>query len=253
MVDRSRLEELRRKHRRGRHRGLAAWAGFPVNAEPRPLVLMGSTVRVGGGFRSREAKLAFLSGAIDSVMPLPVGLLEALSPDGRRRGAMPSVHVVGALRTSAEFNTDRGLISLSAWAVSLREAYGRVYVLDPLVAATAWWPAGLPAHGEDSWQAHLHEDAQTLTVTFDGWAGTDYPRVAVFESDTAVVVEPVAVHRPMPFLDEHNLDGDERVFDHELEVRLGSPLDARVLLGPNGFPIPVVQSGRATTRGDVHA
>jgi hypothetical protein len=57
---------------------LQRWEPFPVDRLPRPLVLTGSPFRFERGFRSGEAKLAFLYGDIRAAVPLPDGLLEVL-------------------------------------------------------------------------------------------------------------------------------------------------------------------------------
>jgi hypothetical protein len=246
MVDRSRLEELRRKHRPRRHPALAMWAEFPIRAEPRPFVFIGPTVVVRGGFYSSQAKAAVLDGAITSNMRMPPGLLEALNPTGHRHQPGVSLEVTGVLRTQAEFLTDRGPRSLPAWSVTFRGSFGRVIVLHPPVAARGWWPDGLPpAARRDDCQAQLLDDGQTLTVTFEGW-GDDYPRLELYESQSAVVFHPVVVAAPMPFLDEHTVMVEPPITRQQLTASLAEPLGARVLLDIDGYPLPVLPAESGT-------
>ncbi len=47
------------------------WANFPVDQIPGPLVLVGPRAIVEQGFKTGEAKLAFVEGAIESSVALP--------------------------------------------------------------------------------------------------------------------------------------------------------------------------------------
>lgn len=50
---------------------LQQWAAFPVSSGLRPLILTGPPTRMDHGFRSGEAKLAFLYGDIQTEVQLP--------------------------------------------------------------------------------------------------------------------------------------------------------------------------------------
>lgn len=182
-----------------------------------------------------------MEGAITSAMPLPLGLPEALNPVGHRRDAGVGLEVTGVLRTEAEFLTDRGPRLLPAWLVTFRDSFGRVIVLDPQVAASGWWPDELlPAVGREDCQAQLHDDGQTLTVTFEGWGDGD-PRVEFYESQSAVVFHPVMGSAPTLALEEHNA---LVVAKYQLTASLAEPLGQRVLLDVDAYPVPVLTERR---------
>jgi hypothetical protein len=129
---------------RGGRRG---WSeSFPVDLRPRPLVLVAPLIII-RGFRSGEAKLAFLYGDIDTAVPLPDGLLELLRENGdepraaaERRRWKVSVLITQAHPDSAEFATDRGKRELPAWTLTGPEVDGPFWVLDPTVASQRWTP-----------------------------------------------------------------------------------------------------------------
>jgi len=56
---------------------LQAWAGFPADRQPRPLVLLGPAARP-GGFPDGHKKMAFLQGAIQAAPGFPGPVLHAL-------------------------------------------------------------------------------------------------------------------------------------------------------------------------------
>jgi hypothetical protein len=95
------------------------WAEFPVDRAPRPLVLVGSRSFVAGGFRSGEAKMAFIDGLFEAGLPVPGPVLASL-PAQRDRAASgrPSpapLVITAAARSETEFWTDRGRRVLPAW------------------------------------------------------------------------------------------------------------------------------------------
>jgi hypothetical protein len=161
------------------------WAGFPVDRLPRPLVLTAPAPRVEGGFRSGEAKLAFVTGLVDSIVPVPDAVLAALRdrPGGGPvppRGTKPLV-IVRALRS----------------------------------------------------QAVLAPDGQTLTFSFVGALPqiVEYAGADAVESDQAVAVVPLATYVGPP-ASIHTAVGWQR----EVQVRLGRPLGARVLVDLDSTP-----------------
>jgi hypothetical protein len=163
---------------------LDLWAAFPVNADPRPLVLSGPTV-LEAGFRTNEAKVAYLNGAIRSDVDIPPEVLTALRPQPRMRRQHPFIRVLAVERSTAEFSTDRGRRSLPAFRVTLEDALEPVFVLDPEVAATAWRPPGVPEFSVST--AVLHADGRSITFAFTGTPRRyeDYPDATVMESETA--------------------------------------------------------------------
>ena len=61
------------RRREQARRGLEAWAGFPADREPRPLVLLGPAARP-GGFPGGQSKLAFLPGAVQAAPGFPAAV-----------------------------------------------------------------------------------------------------------------------------------------------------------------------------------
>ena len=66
---------------------LQRWEAFPVDRAPRPLVLTAPSVGFERGFRSGDAKMAFLHGDIQSAVWLPDGLLDVLRESAHDRTA----------------------------------------------------------------------------------------------------------------------------------------------------------------------
>src|SRR5277367_966756 len=96
-------------------RALDQWAPFPVEKQPRPLVLLDPKVKA-SGFPDGDTKRAFFDRAIEAGPGFPRRVFEAFGSTGRNSS---STHLV---LTNAElqefrFKTDRGTRSLPAWRV----------------------------------------------------------------------------------------------------------------------------------------
>jgi hypothetical protein len=120
-------------------RGLRAWAGFPADREPRPLVLLSPAVRSPSFGTDAGAKLAFVRGGVEAVPGFPAGILHAMRRHRQDAGPPlePLVATTAALVT-AEFLTDRGPRQLPAWEVRAQGVPEPFWVLDPGTS-----PAGL--------------------------------------------------------------------------------------------------------------
>jgi hypothetical protein len=223
------------------------WADFPVDQDPRPLVFTGPITIPVEGFRTVEAKAAFLRGDVEVQGPVPNSVLAIL----RRRGSSgqhsgftsgPLV-ITDATRSETSFSTDRGPCILPAWLFKGRELLGVLWILDPDVAANRWKPSELsgppaPTGG----RAHLavlsriEPDDYTLHFEFIGgppeWV--DYPKSEVIESDHAVAVIPVGLDHGPP--GPHRFVGYRR----EVVVQLRSQLGNRVLINLDASPIAVL-------------
>ena len=185
---------------------LQRWETFPAGLRPRPLVLAGPLTRFERGFRSGAAKLAFLHGDIEAVVPLPDGLLEMLRRSEAGLKAMPGnrarrspLLITRASPGRAGFVTDRGRRELPAWQLGGPDVDGTFWVLDPAVASRRWElpePAppkpfgGLP-HRVAS--AAIEDDDLTVHFTFTGSppSFTEYPAAEAVETDQAIVILPV--------------------------------------------------------------
>lgn len=85
------------------------WAGFPVDAEPRPYVLVQE--RVGeAGYRTVEAKEAFMHGRIRFAPEVPDAAVDALVAGGVQLSpGEPALLIWGAALGRHAFRTDRGV------------------------------------------------------------------------------------------------------------------------------------------------
>jgi len=227
---------------------LQRWEPFPVDRLPRPLVLTGSPFRFERGFRSGEAKLAFLYGDIRAAVPLPDGLLEVLrggedgppAVPGRRRWSSPLL-VTQASPDHAKFGTDRGRREFPAWRLRGPDVDGVFWVLDPAVAATRWEPPepappkpsdGLPHRAVS---ATIDGDDRTLHVTFTGARPeyAEYPAAEVIETSQALVVLPIARDIGPPGW--RATVGCART----VTARLARPLGSRVVVDLDASPVMV--------------
>lgn len=115
-----------------RRAALQLWSKFPADRVPRPVVLLGSRVDSSGGFVTGAAKGAFLSGAIDVAVDVPVGVLETL-PRRRSQFQGSPITVTAANADEADFQTDRGMRRLPAWRLRITGMRTDCLVLDPAI------------------------------------------------------------------------------------------------------------------------
>ncbi|MBY8874526.1 hypothetical protein K7640_22110 [Micromonospora sp. PLK6-60] len=225
---------------------LARWEGFPVHREPRPVVLtaMGVTAleRLRADTRWREV----FDGPGVPHSALPPELVPAAikyCSDVQTGAPRPLARLI---RANGPFATDRGRRELPAWMMYPDDRRWPFIALDPdFEHRMTWRPPGLSACDHE--EAVLAEDGRTLTYRFTGTPTpyADYPYAEVFETDQAVLVEPVEVPRDGP--DSARLDYAE---EREVVVRLAAPLGDRVLIGQAhdpgsatfGSPITVLTS-----------
>jgi hypothetical protein len=156
------------------------WDAFPVDQVPRPIVVAAPGLIEVTGFRSGDAKMAFLSGRVELATRLPqapasvaVDLPEgrftfpALRPDEafasvraqgsptNGDGSSPApVRVTTVTLGFAEFSTDRGRLRLPAW----------LFGGPDLLAPVAW-----PAVGKEAfWRYGERNNAATVALSRDG-------------------------------------------------------------------------------------
>ncbi len=117
---------------------LDEWADFPVAESPRPVVLLDQRLRVGdAGFVDSDTKMAFLEGAVESMVALPAGVLDLFTKN-RRPSTTTPIKIVGLEAVSAPFRTDRGLRQLPAFRIVLTGTRQPCIVLNP--QTNIWWP-----------------------------------------------------------------------------------------------------------------
>ncbi|MCU1426166.1 MAG: putative secreted protein [Actinomycetia bacterium] len=222
---------------------LDAWSSFPLNATPRPLVLLaGSVLAPSGGFANTDDKEAFLSGAITTPAALPlgpdradgyaiVGASDALTTL-RATGTGNATHTLTTTAVrfgSGSFPTDRGSLELPAWLVSFAGVQNPAAVL--AVDRAAQFIPPHPSDQPSQFGATTTLDAGKLVLHFVGAAPGTGPCTAdyaahVVEGATAVVVGIEAIR--------HETSGTGSCvavgYSRETTITLSSPLGARVLV-----------------------
>jgi len=233
---------------------LQAWAAFPVNASPRPLVVEpGSTDGPRGVYGDGNTKLALIGGAFDRPAHLPAGPATAdgypiISADQAFDLLHPHAGAIAGIRLTltearlgtASFGTDRGNRMLPAWLFSFARVEGPISVL-AVAPAARWFPSGLSpgGGGQPYWAgALLGPDHRTLTVSFigaqseTGSCGVRY-EVKLTESPTAVMVTRISHSNESTAM--CTLVG----FVRHASATLKTPLGARVLVDDLGYPMGV--------------
>jgi hypothetical protein len=238
-------------------RALRLWSGFPVNASPRPLILLGNQVDVpSGGFPDDSTKIAFGDGDINTPETFPSGperaggfpLISAKqafglfkSTAGKGPPATVELNVTSVRLGTAVFETDRGYRQLPAWLFALGGVENPAAVL-AVAQAAIYAPPDLPANGPSSTLgARLSSDGRTLTVTFGGapW-GTgpcdlEYSLVtAVSKTGVALELNAHQAHK------DPNANCGEPATASHIATTLSAPLGNRVVIdADNGASVPV--------------
>jgi hypothetical protein len=211
-------------------RGLEAWAGFPADRRPRPLILLSSAVRP-GSFPDGQTKLAFHNGLIEAVPDFPAPVLQALRGRPRAWAGTPLL-LTSATPDETEFVTDRGRQSLPAWCVRARDVPEPIWVLDPATSLRCWQPPGQEPGSWRHQEATLGADGCTLTMSFLGSPPdyTSYSGARVLESGNAVALIP---HRTELVTGVRTAVAMMR----QVTANLDRPLGNRVLLDDTGSPV----------------
>jgi len=214
---------------------LLRWSTFPADQQPRPTVLTGDPVQL-QGFKSGDAKTAFMTGNIRADVPLPPGVLDRLLVRDQADQGSPLV-ITRAGPTFTQFSTDRGDRTFPAWQLTIPGALAPITVLDP--AIESWWPPNERFYATYEAPCDVTADGLTLTYRFSG-SPSRYYRIsgaAAVETDKAIIVD-VAM--------EYVGSTDEIIpLYAELRtatVNLGKPLGARVLINAAGGPVTVVSN-----------
>ena len=230
------------------------WDEFPVDRQPRPIVLMSYAIGP-GALPMVEDKVSVLHHApVVSDVELPPGVLEAMQPDPAPHWHVDPVRVRSVRRVYPEFRTDRGHRPLPAYHIELAGVATRhsldpkfkgsevrsMLALDPAVEATTWWPADLASSYRGGLRhlppAVLLDGGRTVRLIVHGSppAYTDVRVAAVLENRTAVLLQ--IQHTPY--------DGVEVIpavaVGRLVTATLTKPLGARVLLQADGIPIGVL-------------
>jgi hypothetical protein len=205
---------------------LVKWEGFPVHQEPRPIILTGMGVVALDRLAADVQWRTLFDGPAVPESELPPQLAPAAIDycrDVQTGAPRPLARII---RAHGPFGTDRGVRHLPAWMMYPEDRRWPFIELDPeFERRMTWWPPGLRAYGDE--ESMLADDGRTLTYRFTGTRSVyaAYPRAEVFETDTAVLVEPVEVALDPP--DNMRLPLMEQ---REVVVRLAAPLGNRVLI-----------------------
>jgi hypothetical protein len=248
-------------------RGLEAWAAFPADRDPRPVVLLDMIPPVYlASSPVGQARLALLHGAVEAVPGFPAAVLEAVcGQPGEYAGpplegvrgqpddyAGPPLLLTGAVLGSFRYETDRGPRYLPAWDVRV-EGISPIKVLDPAVIASGqvWEPAGRRRNENLRPTVTVGADDRTLTMTYNGsgwYAASDQPPARTLEQGNAAAL----IFTEKLTLPENSKPG-RRGFHARVDVGrtrqvtavLSSPLGDRVLLDATGRPFLVTPEHQA--------
>jgi hypothetical protein len=237
---------------------LALWDDFPIDRQPRPIVLMGSAIGPGGLPMLEDKADVLRRAAVVSDVDMPPWLLAALQPDPPPHWEVEPVHVRSVRRVYPEFRTDRGHRPFPAYRIDLqgralrpkgavgpkfaRAEFRSMNVLDPAVETSMWWPPGLDTSYRGGALRHLPgaavltDHGRTISLMVNGSlpSCTDVSVDAVLESRTAVL--PVIKETPYDWVDAIPLVAVGRL----VTIRLSEPLGARVLVQYDGVPLAVL-------------
>jgi hypothetical protein len=223
---------------------LERWKDFPAEAEPRPVLVL--VTEAGGGFRTSEAKSAFLEGnwrTPDDLPPTPdefggypvIGAAEALETlrrgqaDGQNAGSTLEVEKVRLV--TADVVTDRGPVDLPAWRVDFDEGSEPFFVV--AVAEPARYTLGRT--GGSFYNVVGQESDVELMVRHGGSSdspgpcGADY-RIEAAESEEAVAYRVVEVERPPAEPSNEPVACASMLYGRDTPLLLDKPLGKRVLL-----------------------
>ncbi len=229
---------------------LGAWSAYPIDAAPRPLVLIDGRVSApASGFATNDAKEAFLSGAFVAPSTLPSGpetaagyavvsagdALEAMRSEGTPAGGAPGppapLVITAARFDSAWFSTDRGTLVLPAWLFTLRGVADPAAVL--AVAPSDQFSAPAASRHRSSVSAQLDADGRTATISFTGAKPGSGPCTASYTVDQLASSTAVAINVRATRDDTTNTVCAQVGYTRRAVIRLTSPLGARVLVDAN--------------------
>jgi hypothetical protein len=251
---------------------LTPWRDFPVSAKPRPVIIIGEVPTV-EGFTTGEAKMGAMQGSylLGTVLPKTVpATVEVMLPDGPAElPVIDAVQAWEAIRTAprttqidpsvpplkvtkvelgtAQFWTDRGQVLLPAWNVTVVDGLGPISW--PALRPDMFWKLGAIPYPYAGYDSTVSADGCSLSVAMVGQPRI-YPgeriihiEAAVLEGETAVAVGPRAIDtgRVEPGEFQPNRPRMLGLRIDRYVVSLTRPLGARVVVDPNGTPIPVTR------------
>lgn len=237
-------------------RALAAWAGFPVNASPRPFILLGPDYRVTAS-ESFEIPKGIYWSALQPPASFPGGpgeagpyrlitasqafsVLRSSLVGGGPAGSGTTGFVTSVKLAAASFQDDRGSHPLPAWIFTFGGISGSVAVLAVAPASLYAEPPRLstPPGVANPGGFAVGADGRTLTVSTGGYASGTGPCEAQYRLEVAELMTAVAIAvdiqvNPMPSGTICNLVG----YFVPLTTVLAEPLGNRVVVGPDAGAI----------------
>ena len=213
------------------------WSTYPVDDQPRPLVLVEEPVRIAdSGFVDGSAKFAWLCGAITADIPLPDDLIGLLPPPKAESHVRP-LTITSVSADQARFWTDRGPRELPAYRLVVDGLHEPCLVLDPGVPI--WWPpADRRRLAGSAGRAELAPDEMTIHLPAHGGVLTEFDRAEFSEHDAYVVGRAITHQRP------HNGPVIAKGVSGIVEGRLSRPLGNRVMVDQAGSPFIVIAPRR---------
>lgn len=208
------------------------WSRFPTAADPRPIVLLESRLRLEGRFLDGESKRAWVDGAVEPSR-VPADLLPYLPQLQEHAGG--GLRITDVNPTVASFRCDRGPRELPAYRLELTGFDGSCTVLDPTV--DVWWP-----HEEFDldlrfdWNASVEPDGVTINLPAFGGVLTDFHRAEFDERDNHVIGRPITSERSV----ERGIGVVLIGISRPVAGQLLAPLGNRALVNAEGHPFAVI-------------
>jgi hypothetical protein len=229
-------------------RAVGLWAAFPVEAEPRPVVLAQPVISDDTGLRGGRAREAWSDGRYRWEVDVPEGVRELAKQSAdelRLESERAPLLITRAHRTTRTFQSDRGSVVLPAYQLQGPAVIGSLWVLDP--DADFWQPnhPPLPLKGPFSSQmrsawSRVEASGRSITFPWSGAPGAQY-RTEVIETATAVTAiaigETKAYHETLARITIGR--------GWQLPAELSQPLGNRVFVDLRGQAIPVVHPENA--------
>ncbi|MEU5693632.1 hypothetical protein [Actinosynnema sp. NPDC020468] len=228
--------------------------GFPIDAKPRPIVLVGSPLVVDKGFHTDAEKADVGRGGFTFVgtPPKTPDPQDVQLPDGQVKLSLISaldavramsveqvdnpVKLVKAEEGTYEFLSDRGKLALPSWRFTTESGTELVW---PAPVPEAFWGMGINQPSTSAPSAT--ESGSTLEVVMESAPSPcpgDQPATAepvVHESDKSVIVS-VKINGEVG-----DCPRDLALHTQAYQVKLAKPLGARLLLDTGGGVVPVTK------------
>jgi hypothetical protein len=241
----------------------AAWADFPVNATPRPVVLLGQVIDdPHTGFHDGDSKLAYIEGRLKLATTLPdapatqdgyelrsaaaaVHLMQ--NPEGKNAPTSATLQITDIQLVEHIFPTDRGERALPAWQFGIAGVDDPAFVL-AIAPSEQFDP--VPGRGDGGPSITVGADGRDLTVPFiarhtstgpcdAGFTQTlqviETPNVVVLNVQT-IIEQPSAAPSPAACGLVGHIPQPDPGQPATRTVSLDHPLGARVVIDGHGVP-----------------